>query len=345
MKKLLLALSVVVLLSAATIATTLWLWTGTPHGRLTVPAAVISKLSAWQESPFSRLTLQEQRVAFRESMQKLTGDTIPLADVRNLRIAGPGGPLPLRVYTPERTDRALPVIVYLHGGAWVWGDLETHDNLCRTLAQKTGAIVVAVDYRLAPEHRYPAAVDDAYATLSWFAGNASSFGADPTRIAVAGDSAGGNLAAAATLMVRERRGPPLSAQVLIYPMVDESALERDSLKDFAAGLFLTAETIAWSQAQYLPDIAQRRERFASPLLADDHHGLPPALIITAQFDPLRDEGEAYGRALSQAGVPVEMKRFDGVMHGFVPMDRWFPESATATDLIAGWLRERLSAAN
>jgi len=123
MKKLLLALSVVVLLSAATIATTLWLWTGTPHGRLTVPAAVISKLSAWQESPFSRLTLQEQRVAFRESMQKLTGDTIPLADVRNLRIAGPGGPLPLRVYTPERTDRALPVIVYLHGGAWVWGDL------------------------------------------------------------------------------------------------------------------------------------------------------------------------------------------------------------------------------
>ena len=342
MKKVLLVLGAALLVCAAGMGVIIWQWTTTPHGRLTVPSAVISHLAAWQAPSFAKLPLSEQREKFRRSAQRLTAEVVPLADVQDRQIPGPGGPLPLRIYTPGKSSVPPPIIVYLHGGLWVFGDLETHDNLCRTLARKAGAIVVAVHYRLAPEHPYPAAAEDAYAAVRWATDNAASLGADAANVAVAGDSAGGNLAAALTLMSRDRGGPSLRAQVLIYPMVDEVALDRPSLKDFGRGLGLTADNIARSQARYLPDATRRREPYASPLLADDHHGLPPALIITAQFDPLRDEGEAYARVLQEAGIPVVTKRYEGVIHGFVTMDRWFRESADATDLIARWLRDVLS---
>jgi acetyl esterase len=318
-------------------AVVVWNWTRTPYGRLTVPAAVLSHVADWQASTAGE-SIDAMRANRRESIRLVTGMPTPVAAVRNEHIPGPGGALPVRIYNPSTEPAALPVIVYFHGGGWVLGDLDSHDNVCRALAVKTGAVVVAVDYRLAPEHPYPAAVDDAHAAVRWVADNASTIGADGMRIAVAGDSAGGNLAAAVSLLAREQ-GPALRAQALIYPGVDMVTMDRPSLQDFSAGLFLTHERIEWFKDQYVPDRARRAEPLASPLLASDHHGLPPTVIVTAGFDPLRDEGEAYGKALGDAGIPVEMKRYDGVIHGFVSMDRWFPESAAAIDLVAASLRQ------
>jgi acetyl esterase len=329
------------LLLACIGAAVVWNWTITPHGRLTVPAAILSRIATWQESSANE-SIAAMRESRRQSMRLITGTPTAVAAVRDERIPGPGGALAVRIYHPSAQSAPLPVIVYFHGGGWVLGDLDSHDNVCRALAVKAGAVVVAVDYRLAPEHPYPAAVDDAHAAVRWVADNADSIGADAARIAVAGDSAGGNLAAAVSLLARER-GPALRAQALIYPGVDMMTLDRPSLLDFAEGLFLTHARIEWFKDQYIPDRARRGEPLASPLLAADHRGLPAAIVVTAQFDPLRDEGEAYARALEGAGVPVELKRYEGVIHGFVSMDRWFPESATAIELIGASLRQHFSA--
>jgi acetyl esterase len=313
-------------------------WMHTAHGWLTAPAAVIAKLTDLQASLSSNQSVAEMRASRRAASGWFMAEPPQLAEVRNLEISGPGGPLPLRIYLPESSS-PLPVILFFHGGGWVIGDLDSHDNLSRHLALKTGAAVVSVDYRLAPEHAFPAALDDAYAALLWVAGNAHTFNGDAGRIAVAGDSAGGNLAAALSLLARERQGPRITAQILIYPAVDLSNLQRPSHLQFAEGLFLTRERMAWFIDQYVPEPDLRRQPLASPLLADSHAGLPPALVITAGFDPLRDEGEAYAAALSSAGVDSRLQRFDGVLHGFVSMDRWFPEAREATDLIASYLHE------
>lgn len=340
MKKILGALLLVVGLCALLLVS----WMHTPHGWLTAPAAIISKLAALQESASDNQSIAATRVSRRGATKLVTGTPAAVAEVRNLSIPGPGGPLPVRIYLPESKQTALPVIIYFHGGGWVLGDLDSHDTLCRTLAVKTDAVVVSVDYRLAPEHVFPAALDDADAALRWVAGNASSFNGDASRIAVAGDSAGGNLAAALSLLARDQHGPQIRAQVLLYPAVDLSNLDRQSTLDFAQGYFLTRARMAWFIEQYVPEPNQRSEPLVSPLLASSHTGLPPALTITAGFDPLRDEGEAYAGVLSKAGVSSQLQRYDGVLHGFISMDRWFPEAQQATDLIAGFLRKQFNTA-
>lgn len=333
------------LLGTLLLAAALWVllvlgWMHTPHGWQTAPAAIIAKLAALQELTSRNPSLEQLRNSRRGATKFISGDPPQVAEVRNLQIPGPAGPLPVRIYLPRSKQAQLPVIVYFHGGGWVFGDLDSHDNLCRTLASKTDAVVMAVDYRLAPEHVFPAALDDAAAALRWVATNAQTFHGDASRIAVAGDSAGGNLAAALSLLARDQQGPHIRAQVLLYPAVDLSNLNRQSTLDFAQGYFLTRERMAWFIEQYVPTASQRRKPLASPLLASSHAGLPPALTITAGFDPLRDEGEAYAQALGNAGVTSRMQRYEGVLHGFMSMDRWFPEARQATDLVASFLRER-----
>jgi len=238
-----------------------------------------------------------------------------VAAVKDLEIPGPAGGIPVRVYRPsERSD--LPVLVYFHGGGWAICGLETHDVTCRQLANGAGCVVVSVDYRLAPAPRFPAAPEDCFAALGWVAQNAAAIGADPTRIAIGGDSAGGNLAAVVALMARDRSGPRLCHQLMIYPVTDH-AFDTPSYRENAEGPLLTRETMRAFWKLYLAGEPDGKNPYASPLRAADLSGLPPAHVITAEYDPLRDEGEAYASRLAAAGVPVVVRRYDGMVHGFV----------------------------
>ncbi len=238
-----------------------------------------------------------------------------VVQVQDLQISGPGGNVALRIYKPS-SAAILPVLVFFHGGGWVTGDLETHDFQCRLVSRWANCAVVHVNYRHAPEHPFPAAIDDAYAGASWVADNAASLGLDATRIAVGGDSAGGNLAAAVTLLAAERGAPTFIFQYLAYPVTD-AAMDTPSVRENATGFGLTAEAMRWFWDQYVPDKSQRFHPVASPLRAENLRGLPAAFVLTAEFDPLRDEGEAYAARLREAGVPVQLKRYDGLIHGFL----------------------------
>jgi acetyl esterase len=231
-----------------------------------------------------------------------------------------------------------PALVFLHGGGWVIGDLESHDQVCRALANAARSIVAAVDYRLAPEHKFPAAVDDAIAATRWIADNAARLGIDAKRLAVGGDSAGGNLAAVVSLDARDRGGPPLVFQLLVYPGTD-MALDQPSHWRHADQLPLRRTTMQWFVRNYLRDAADVRDWRASPLRAASFERLPPALVVTAGFDPLHDEGEAYAQALSAAGVPVALKRFDGQIHGFLNMGRIVGDSGRLVELAATSLKQ------
>ncbi len=229
-------------------------------------------------------------------------------------------------------------MIYFHGGGWVPGGLDSHDNVCRFLAHKTDSIIISVDYRLAPEAVFPAAADDAYAALEWVYRYADTLKADPSKIIVAGDSAGGNLAAAVALMSRDKKGPKVSAQVLIYPATNPSAMDTQSYQQFAKGYFLTKFYMEHFRALYLPDGKTWENVYASPLLADSFKDLPPAVVITAGFDPLKDDGRLYAKKLEKAGVLVSYICFDQMMHGFVSMDRFFDEAEQAVDTIATRLK-------
>lgn len=244
-----------------------------------------------------------------------------VASVEDRTIPGPAGEIPVRIYQPAGSAPdagALPVLLYFHGGGFVLCDLDTHDGTCRSLANGAGCTVVSVDYRLAPEHPFPAAPEDCYAATQWVVDNAASIGVDSKRVAVAGDSAGGNLSAAVTLMARERGGPRLAHQLLIYPVTDHF-FETVSYRENAEGYFLTRDMMKWFWGHYLEKEQDGRDPLASPLRADDLSSLPPATVITAEYDPLRDEGEAYAERLRAAGVATEMTRYDGVFHGFFGM--------------------------
>ena len=232
----------------------------------------------------------------------------------DLTIPGPGGAIPVRVYRPG--DGPAPVFLYFHGGGWVLGSLTTHHGVCATLARLSGSVVCSVDYRLAPEHRYPAALDDAWAATTWAAKHAEEIGGLAGALAVGGDSAGGNLAAICALRARDVE-LPLALQVLVYPVTDAD-LDTSTYREFADGYFLTRFGMEWFWDHYLPD-GDRFVPDASPLRAADVGGTAPALVITAGFDPLRDEGEAYARRLEEAGVPVTLTRYDGMIHGFYRM--------------------------
>jgi acetyl esterase len=241
----------------------------------------------------------------------------PVAAVENLVVGGPEAPIPIRVYTPAGTP-PLPLVVGFHGGGFVIGSLDSHDGVSRRLANASGCIVVSVGYRLAPEHRFPTAVEDAYHATRWVAEHAAELNGDPGRIAVCGESAGGNLAAVVALLARDRGGPGLAFQLLVYPPVDMGG-DYPSRTANGEGYLLSLEDMRWYQSNYLNDLSERADPRASPLRAPSHAGLPPALIITAGYDPLRDEGEAYGGRLRAAGVPVRVSRYHGMVHGFFGM--------------------------
>jgi acetyl esterase len=252
-----------------------------------------------------------------------------------------GRTIPLRIYSPVQAARGpgqmpaagLPVIVFFHGGGFVAGDLDSHDPFCRDLCFRSSRIVVAVGYRLAPEYPFPAAVDDAFDAVHWVSSHAEEFGGDPGSIAVMGDSSGGTLAAVTSLRARDAGGPAIRLQVLIYPSTKGCAMDMESHKKFGKGYLLDLELLEWFCDQYVPKVSDRSHPYASPLTAEDLSGLPGAVVITPQFDPLRDEGKAYADLLREAGVPVRYACFDGVIHGFVGIPRICPEAEKAMNLL------------
>ena len=254
----------------------------------------------------------------REQVRAITGDPgePPVDEVTDETIPGPAGEIPVRAYRPGG-EGALPTVAYFHGGGWVVGDLDTHDRTCRTLANATGGLVVSVDYRLAPEHPFPAAVEDAYAATEWLGEHAGEFGGDTDRLAVAGDSAGGNLAAVVSLMARDRDGPMIDHQALVYPVVDDEVYE--STRENAEGYGLDSAVGEWFDECYIQSEVHRGNRYLYPMNARDHAGLPAATVLTAEFDPLRDEGTAYAERLSAAGVRVNLENYEGMIHGFFSM--------------------------
>jgi acetyl esterase len=264
------------------------------------------------------------------------GDPEAVGAVSNRLIPGPGGHIPIRVYSP-RDESAVPVLVYFHGGGWVAGDLDAYDGTCRALTNAAGCAVVSVAYRLAPEHKFPAAPEDCYAALQWVAANAAVFGGDTTRLAIGGDSAGGNLTAVVAHMSRDRGGPALVFQLLIYPVTDYN-FNTTSYQKNADGYLLTKDTMVWFWNHYLRDDADGSSPLASPLRSANLLGLPPALVITAEFDPLRDEGEAYGARLGEAGVPTAVKRYEGMIHGFFSLSAVFDQGRLAITDAAASLR-------
>lgn len=271
-----------------------------------------------------------------------------VASVEDRMVPGPdGNEIPVRIYQPSTDsvspadDSGRPAVVYFHGGGWVNCGLETHDAICRTLANAVGCVVVNVDYRLAPEHVYPAAAEDSFAATAWVADNGRALGIDPTRIALAGDSAGGNLSAVVALMARDRGGPALAFQLLVYPVIDMIG-DYPSEVDNAVGFFLEQADMDWYWAQYVPATDRGAEPYASPIRAESHADLPPAYVLTAEFDPLRDEGEAYGGALAAAGVPTTVRRADGMFHSFFNLGAYLPQAKAEVDAAFAALREALS---
>lgn len=314
-------------------------WCATPYGRLDWRAAVMlkylqaAKIELFHESDPPR----ESRRTNREKSRPFKSRPPDVAGVVDREVPGPGGSLPVRIYT-SKTGTVLPVVVYFHGGGWFMGDLDTHDVVCRKLAIASSSILVSVAYRLAPENPFPAAVDDAYAAVLWVNETAGTFGGDPTRVAVAGDSAGANLAAVVAQLARDLQGPRLVCQVLFYPATDESRFDTTSHVNFAEGYYLTREYLEIFRSLYAPDRADWMSPLVSPLLAPSLSNLPPAVVVTAGFDPLRDEGEAYASRLQASGVPVVRERYEGILHGFLTLDRLFPQANDAISLAGAELK-------
>ncbi len=282
-------------------------------------------------------------VELRNRMQ--LGD-MPVEDVARTEdrvIPGPDGTeLPIRIYWAEVTDEARPVVVFFHGGGWVIGGIDSHDGQVREMVNRTGMVFVSVDYRLAPEAKFPAAAEDCYAATQWVAENAADIGADAARLGVAGDSAGGNLAAVVAQMARDRGGPAIAHQLLVYPCCDMDSNAWPSQTENGFDYFLTKESMDWFYDQYA-DVADRDNPYASPIRADSLSGLPPACVITAEYDPLRDEGEVYGAALQEAGVACEVHRYDGMLHGFFGMTLAIPGAVAAQETAAAAVTAALSA--
>jgi acetyl esterase len=300
--------------------------------------------------PTESLSHLEARAAYRDRRALLQPLPQRVADVKELLADGPHGAIPMRLYRPQAAadmTTPSPVLVYFHGGGWVIGDLDTHDTLCRELANRSGIVVVAVDYRLSPEHRFPAAYDDALAAARWIHDHAAELDIDAGRLAVGGDSAGGNLAAAVALGARDARDArdatdrlPIAFQLLIYPATDMRRGHASHVGN-GKGYLLTSETIDWFHDHYIDDARHDLDWRASPLLHAGHANLPPALIITAGYDPLRDEGLDYARVLSAAGNHVSYVSFDREIHGFITMGKVLDEANTAVALCAAELRRVL----
>lgn len=293
----------------------------------------IEELEALGWKGLAGLTVEEARVVDPEYLQRL-GPGAEMGRVETLSIPGPAGPIPTRLLVPQQGARGL--LVFYHGGGWVLGTLDEYDPLCRKIAERTSCAVAMVDYRMAPEYRYPAAVDDCYAATEWLAERTAEIARPGAPLMIGGDSAGGNLTAAVALRARDRNGPPIALQLLIYPVTDAD-FDRASYLDPENQPLLSRDDMIWFWDHYVPEVDRRTEPDASPLRALDLAGLPPAVVITAEHDVLRDEGEAYAERLRAAGVPVEMRRYEGQAHGFVSM-LWLPGGELALQQIVKAMR-------
>jgi acetyl esterase len=310
-------------------------------------AAFLEARRAGGDTPLAEQSPDDFRAGVRAGSLALAPPAEVMHAIENRLIPSSGGDLPVRIYTPRPLNpgEKLPLVVHYHGAGWVGGDLDTHDAIARYYAKHADAIVIAVDYRLAPEHRFPAAVDDAYAAVVWTATHAHEIWGDAARLAVTGDSAGGTLAAVACQLARERGTPRIAYQALLYPATD---LTRDSSYPSreafgGGGYFLSTADMYWFRAQYLSDPdAQSQDARVSPLVNADLSGLPPALVITAGYDPLRDEGKAYADRLSAAGVPVEYRCFETTVHAFVSFTALIPVGLEALALVGSRMRAALA---
>jgi acetyl esterase len=302
---------------------------------------LLSMLEAMQRPSLAAGTHEQARAAFRMlTVDMRAPDTVvPVRETEDIEVPGPNGPLPARVYRPDDEGK-VPTIVFMHGGGFIIGDIETHDNQCRMVCREVGAVVVSVAYRLAPEAPFPAGVEDAVAATRWIAEHIADFGGDPDRLAIAGDSAGGNLAAVVAQVLRDEGGPRLAAQLLVYPSTDFAG-DYPSRAENAEGYFLTLADMEWFANHYVGEASDLTDRRLSPLLAEDLAGLPPAVVVTAEYDPLRDEGEAYAHALEREGVPVTLRRYDGLIHGFFDLGALSPAAADAVRDTCAELRRLL----
>lgn len=299
-----------------------------------VTAAILAQIAESGAPEYHQLPVIESRAQYTEAQS--VPPSIEVYSVEDFVVPGPAGDIPVRLYRPN--DKPAPLHVHFHGGGWVIGNLVTHDADCREIVAASGCMVLAVDYRLAPEHPFPAASEDCYAVSCWAAANSTQLGGSPGLISIGGDSAGGNLAAVVALMARDRNGPEFAMQLLLYP-ITEPSMASASFRENAEGYLLTKTMMAWFWDHYCPDIEQRKHPLISPLMASDLSGLPPALMITAEFDPLRDEGEAYAARLKEAGVEVEMRRFNGFIHGFFSLAGIIEATREAVELVGSALRK------
>jgi acetyl esterase len=276
---------------------------------------VLAQLAAAGAPPLETLSPEQARAIFTMPQ----GEVEPVGKVEDRTIPGPASEIPVRVYYPKEIQDRCPALVFYHGGGWVVGNIETHDNICRALTNIANCVTISVDYRLAPEHKFPAAVDDSYAAVQYVYDHAEEFQADRKRIAIGGDSAGGNLAAVVAHLAKEKKAPEICFQLLIYPSTNMGGEPTASMVENAEGYFLEKGTMEWFRDCYINGEEDKLNPLVSPSLNEDFTGLPPALVITAEYDPLRDEGEDYAKKLAAAGVEVELVRYDGTIHGFVSM--------------------------
>jgi len=279
---------------------------------------LLDRIAATEATPVYLLAPDEARQRFAQAFAALAGSPVSVARIEDRVMQTPGGSLPIRLYTPQ-APAPLPVLVWFHSGGWTLGDRDTTDSLCRALASGAGCLVASVDYRLAPEHPFPAAFDDAEAAVRGVAAHAGEWGGDITRLAVGGESAGGNLAVVVAIRLRDTAGPPLVAQLLVCPVMDYHDPGTPSYTAYGDGYFLTRTIMEWFWGNYLPDGVSPTDPRVSPLHAPDLAGLPPALVVTAEYDPLRDEGEAYAARLRAVGVPTLLRRYPGTIHCFLSM--------------------------
>lgn len=302
-------------------------------------AAVLAAFRASGRPPYETLTPAEAREMYLASRPASQPEPPPVASAEALSIPGPAGEIPARLYKPltlRQSGGLSPCLIFFHGGGWVIGNLDSHDVACRTLADEGQLIVISVDYRLAPEHKFPAAVEDAIAATEWVAANARPLGIDASRIVVGGDSAGGNLSAVVALHARDA-GPKLAAQVLIYPATD-FAMTHPSHSEPETSAILTHTVIRWFRDHYLGGVSDGEDWRASPARVENLAGLPPAYVLTAGADPLRDEGDEYARRLEDAGVVVTYRSYPGQFHGFITMGKILPKANVALREIGGWLK-------
>ena len=306
-----------------------------PHAR-----AFLDQMQAAGIRQAHEMTVEEARAASLARVRLAGGTPTPVDRVEDRAVPSPDGDVPVRLFAPA-SDEPLPVLAYFHGGGWIRGSIETHEAACREIANRARLLIVSVEYRLAPEGRFPAAAEDCFAVTRWLAAHAGKWGGDGSRLAVGGDSAGGNLAAVVSQMARDRGGPPIAFQLLVYPVV-EANFETPSYRDNAEGYMLTRRDMQHYWDLYAPTAADRANPYAAPLLGD-LSGLPPALVILAEYDPLKSEGDAYAAKLREAGVPVDHTVYPGMIHGFFSGFAAFDQGKAAVTQAADALREALMA--